>query len=179
MNQVWILGQLAQYNLYRKNYRGALENATAALKLTRANQPVLYYVYTGYVHTATVYLTLWAEPAFHDLSKQELQKLARQAVNEMKRYASAFNLGLPAAHRLQGWYVWLAGQERKAFQEWEKGLAKAAEFNMPYEEGMVHFELGCHLTAGESGRDTHLQQAHKIFTKIGAARELAQVKALL
>lgn len=53
----------------------------------------------------------------------------------------------------------------------------AAEMDIPYQQGLAHYEIGRHLEEGELGPDgssaaVHLQHAYRIFTDLGAGYDL-------
>jgi hypothetical protein len=50
---------------------------------------------------------------------------------------------------------------------------------MPYEQGLVHVEIGRHLRSGDSARQEHLAQAAEILARVGARYDLERVKAEL
>jgi hypothetical protein len=39
---------------------------------------------------------------------------------------------------------------------------------MPFDEGLVHFEIGRHLHSSQPQRAQHLSQAREIFERLGA-----------
>ena len=55
---------------------------------------------------------------------------------------------------------------------WRRSLDAARRFDLPYDEGMAHLELGRHLgpgqvTPGGWGREEHLARARELFQALG------------
>ena len=75
---------------------------------------------------------------------------------------------------LQGKYEWLMGRLSFAEEWWQKSLKAAGEMGMRYDLGMTHLEMGKRLKDR-----SHLEQAEKIFTEIGAEFDLAQARSAL
>ena len=76
--------------------------------------------------------------------------------------------------RLQGTFDWLSDKPAKARKWWHKSLAEAERRGLRYDVGMTHWELGYRL-----GERAHLEKAEALFAEIGAAWDLARVKAYL
>jgi len=83
-------------------------------------------------------------------------------------------LGLPEALRLRGRYAWLRGKPEAARRWWEKSLAVAKKLGARYEAGATHLDLGQRF-----GDRAHLEEAQRIFTELGAQRDLARVRQML
>ena len=93
----------------------------------------------------------------------------------MKRFAGVFPVGRPRWAILEGRRSWLAGHRGRAFGLWRRALATAQQLDMPYEQGLAHYEIGRHLDANDPDRAVHLQAAREILGGIQAARALAAV----
>jgi hypothetical protein len=48
---------------------------------------------------------------------------------------------------------------------------------MPYEQGLIHYELGRHCPPGDPARAAHLARAAGLFRRLGAVSDLARVAA--
>ena len=151
-----------------------------AAQLIDQSSPTGFGVIHGYSSTAEVYLTLWETHLFDNprLERQQLQQSARQACRALFKYARAFPIGKPRAWLWQGLYYWLAGKTSKAYRTWEKCLTVASELDMPYEQGLAHFEIGRHLSPRHTKRQEHLQAAHNIFERLNANYDLKRVQRL-
>jgi len=123
-----------------------------------------------------VYLALWEASHSHSPTERAaLAQAARQACKALHGYARVFPIGQPRAWLWQGLYDWLAGQPRKAHKAWRKSLAAAERLEMPYDQGLAHYEIGRHATGLE--RQEHLARACAIFARLGAAYDLARAEA--
>jgi hypothetical protein len=120
---------------------------------------------------AEVYLALWEAGRVADRAdERRLRRAARRACAALHRLARVFPIAAPPAWRQQGLYEWLAGRPAGAAQAWRRAVTAAEELAMPYEQALAHYELGRHLTD-----PAHLAQAAHLFTRLGAAYDLARV----
>jgi tetratricopeptide (TPR) repeat protein len=103
----------------------------------------------------------WPEKAKH---------ACRIALKQGKAYRGA----LPEAMTLQGRYEWLRNRLSAARRWWQRGLALAEELGQPYDEGIVHLEMGKRL-----GDRAHLERAEVIFSEVGAQWDLARAREAL
>jgi tetratricopeptide (TPR) repeat protein len=117
-------------------------------------------------------LALWEM----DQDTPDGKKLALRACKNLDRYARTYPIGRPRAWLRWGQYLYLSGRPAQAHSLWRKSLAAAEELAMPYERGLAHYEIGCHLDAGDPERRTHLERAIDLFSRLGAepVRERAQ-----
>jgi hypothetical protein len=73
-------------------------------------------------------------------------------------------------------HAWLSGHATRAHRFWQQGLEAAHRLEMPFEAGMLHYEIGRHQTGKQ--RQHHLQQAATTMQRLGALGELARIEAL-
>ena len=50
---------------------------------------------------------------------------------------------------------------------------------MPYDEGLIHYEMGRHLPLEDPARSEHLSQACEIFERLEATYDLDRVREAL
>jgi tetratricopeptide (TPR) repeat protein len=151
--------------------------------IAEISYPVGYSYLYGYSGVAEVYLTLW-EMGSNLETDQDLKMSARRACKDVQFFAKVFPLAKPDAWRFQGWYDWQAGNPRKAYKAWQRSLVYAQEQENSYQQGLTHYQIGRHLSAGgatEDGRARreHLQYAAEIFTGLGATYDLKRTNAAL
>jgi hypothetical protein len=84
-------------------------------------------------------------------------------------------VGQPRAWLYQGVFDWLAGKPRRAVRAWRQSLAAAERLDMPYEQGLAHYEIGRHAEPGAE-RQKHLDQACALLTRCGAVYDLARAR---
>jgi class 3 adenylate cyclase/tetratricopeptide (TPR) repeat protein len=172
---------LAQCLLAQAHYRlGDLAAARQAIRVTleqiRTDHPFLHpYMFETLASLPYVALSLWEAAA--EVDGKELAGHALKIFRSLARPTNAYFL--PRASLYQGAYDWLSGKHRQAEKSWANGLALAEQYQMPYDQGLAHFEIGRHQPAGDPGREQHLQQAANIFSELGAEWNLAQVKAAM
>jgi tetratricopeptide (TPR) repeat protein len=118
----------------------------------------------AFASKAQVYLTLL------DLTPEPDPRLLAEAqggVRVIQAYAKRFAIGEPRAGKLAGWLEIHQGNPGKAHAIWEKALARALEFQLPYEQAHLHYQIGRHLPKGDPHRREHLQQAVELYTRLG------------
>jgi predicted ATPase/class 3 adenylate cyclase len=168
-------GLLAMTHLRRAEFTLALEMVEKATLLTQSLLPSNFSSFSGYTGPACVYLTLW-EAGY---SLPNVRKLAWRACKMLRKYARVFPIGEPRAFLYEGWYHWLLGKRARAQNYWKRGLTRAVELGMHYDQGLIHYQIGRHLPFGDHNRKIQLNQAVEIFTQIGAKFDLEQSEATL
>ncbi|NUM47344.1 MAG: AAA family ATPase [Anaerolineales bacterium] len=172
-------GTLAIARLRQGEYQLAFEAAVQAGKLiAKTATPTLFSVFEGYAAPPAVFLSLWQYGEYLStlpsgikpitFRLEDCQKGAANALKSLHQYARIFPIGQPRAALWQGAYEWLTGKAQKAFPTWEKGLKTAQTLGLPWEEARLHYEIGRRKPGGSDIRQYHLQEAEKIFTKLGA-----------
>jgi tetratricopeptide (TPR) repeat protein len=157
----------------------ALQTIEQAVRLIEQSSPSAYYGLTGYGAAAEVTLTLLEASDAGSVEREELQRLADQACMALRNFARLFPIGQPQAWLWKGLRDWLAGKPSRAHAAWQKSLARAERLEMPYEEGLAHFEIGRHLPANDPRWRRHLLRADEIFSQLGAAHHQARVRVTL
>lgn len=176
--RIWEMGLRALVYLRQGQHEAAQRAAQAVLALARKNIPVHYSSLDGLAaatETLVCLLELSATPPA--LSDSRLRALAEQACKAMRSHAQVFPLGRARALLWQGLYYWITGYQREGVRTWEHALGLAQRLHLPYEEGLIHYEWGRHLTG--SARQHHLTQAVSLFTRLDATRDLERANAAL
>jgi tetratricopeptide (TPR) repeat protein len=165
-------GLLAVARLRQGDRAGARAEAEAGARLiARSGRPNGYYALEGYASVARVSLSLWEE------GDAQTADAARRACAALWRFAGVFPIGRPRAWLWQGLAHWLAGRRWRAHRAWGKAREVARQLGMPYEEGLAHLEAGRHLPPGDPRRPVHLARACRLFTRLGAAPDLAAARS--
>jgi tetratricopeptide (TPR) repeat protein len=173
-----LFGVLALARLHTQDAAGAFEAADRAVEHIRAMKPVAYWMQPGLAGAAEVLLSLvaagWSPtPAV----RKRLPVRAREAVTAMQRFARHFPLGRPYAALWSGTAAWTTGHPRRAHRLWARAISLAEQLGTPYELARTHREIGRTLPLDSCDRLHHLHQAEEQFEKLGAARDLAAVRA--
>ena len=149
---------------------GVWEGVRAALdKFTKASI-VDYSAYLIYSHLAEIAFLALEVGNKDNLSRaqmEELEKYARIAIKNLKKFSGVFAIGGSALDRYRGQMEWYYGRHEKAYQYWRAAAEKAGSFPIAYEAGRTELLLGQYLPANDPGRATHLQKAREIFEKAG------------
>lgn len=172
-------GLLAIARLRQGNGVAAHRAAEAAAELMQAIRvPTVYYLFEGYAGFAEVALALWEASRGQPPAQRRAQaRQAEQACAALAHYTRTFPIGRPRTALCRGLALWLGGRLAPAHAAWRAGLAAAEALTMPYETGLLHYEIGRHTTGAE--RCQSLERAHAIFARLGAAGDVARVQALL
>lgn len=179
-------GSLSLARLRQGEYQLAFDAAVAATQLiAKTPTPTLFSVFEGYAAPPAVFLTLWQFGEYLNTLPPGSQPLtftletckteAARALKSLHQYARIFPIGQPRAALWQGFYEWLCGKPEKALGNWQKGLETAQKLGLPWDEGRLLFEIGRRKPAGDPKRQAYLQNAEKIFIRLGAEYDRARV----
>jgi len=182
----WLVvrSSLATANLRLGDFESAILEAekleTLVAGISRPSGPSYLFGYTG---TASAFLELAGNSPDVD-RRSEFKNLAKKACKRLRSFSDLFPIALPQAWLYQGGFDWLSGKPQKAFKAWSKSLLYAAEMDIPYQQGLAHYEIGRHLEGGEKAPDgssaaAHLQRAYQIFTELKAGYDLNLAKTEL
>jgi tetratricopeptide (TPR) repeat protein len=127
--------------------------------------PTVYSSLLGYTLLAEAFLAKW------EVGDTAQAVPAKQIVSVLGHYAAVYRVGVPTAQRVTGLYHWLNGQHKKAFIAWKKGLAVAEQLQTEYEQGLLCYEIGRHLSHDDPEREQHLTKASEIFQRLDAKPE--------
>jgi hypothetical protein len=74
---------------------------------------------------------------------------------------------------------WLRGREQTARRKWQRGLAIAQQYGMPYDEALLEYRLG-RYSPDLSERRSRLERACSLHRQLGTTYDLrlAQTAAL-
>lgn len=171
-------GLMALAQLRRHDWKAAKEAADLGARLAEElATPTGYYTLNGYFGIARTYLELWSRAA--DRTDSVIRQASAKACKALRRYARIFPVGLPSASLCQGLYNCLAGQERRARNEWRRGLFAADRLKQPYLEAHLQVMLATRLQIDESGQLAYLTAAQTTFERLGADFDLSVVRSLL
>jgi tetratricopeptide (TPR) repeat protein len=164
-------------------WRGERELAMAALEVaarqSEQHPPSTWFAVIGYGQIAEVGLLQWetADSAKPE-ERERAAAMTSRARARLQQFARLFPIGLPRMWLSEGSYRWLAGNTASAHKAWQKGLAAAERLEMPYEQGVAHYEIGRHLS-DDVGRHRHLAHARELLARIGATYNVARVDEAL
>ena len=175
--KILLSGIMALAQAYDGDWKGARETAEATLPLFAHSDP-RYAGVTSSAAVAEVFLKIWE--AERERPLEELKPLiqsARAARKTLKEYARVFPIGKASFYVWEGLFLWLNGKPEAAQKAWARGVDTARRIQMPLWQGMANLEMGRH--AEGNTRREYLNEAAKIFQKIGADFHLAETKAEL
>jgi len=182
--EIRAVGLLAKACLLSGSYDQALRFADVGYQLiTQSLPPTVFSMAVGYSGVAEVYLRLWemqvADADIVNQSESELRRSAKRSLKTLGSFSRVFKAGMPYKLLWAGVYDWLAGSQGKAFNSWRDGLAIAERLEMPYEQGLLHYEIARRLEPGKSERADHIQAAQGIFSRLGTSASLARLDELV
>lgn len=168
-------GQLALAYLRLGQTENALGHADKVLELAADLSPTVYSLHLGFAAIAEVYFEIWESMLRYPGpgSNPGMQKSsAEKALHLLRAFQKVFPIGRAYFHYYQGWFQSLTGDPKGASKSWRRGLDAARRFRLPYEEGLIHLKLGLQLREDPGAFREHLEQAIRIFEKMGAVHEL-------
>ena len=156
----------------------ALRALEHAVRVSVESPPFAFYGHVGLGAACEVVSGLW-ETQPSGSHGDRLPDLARRSRAALRKFARIFPIAQPQAWLWQGCEQWHRGHPAHAQRAWRRGLAVAERLVMPYEEGLLRYEAGRRLTAGDPQRVAHLERARDVFRAVGADLNAAQAQAAL
>jgi tetratricopeptide (TPR) repeat protein len=105
----------------------------------------------------------------------EIEKYAKLALKNLKKFTAIFPIGGPSLNRFSGSLAWHQNQPEKALQYWRTATEKAHAFPMKYEEGRAYLELARYLPADNPERAESFEKASELFEVCGLENWVAIV----
>jgi hypothetical protein len=158
---------------------GVWDSVKAALDKFAKASVVDFSVYLTDSHLAEVAFLALEQARNENLPKSqlvEIEKYARIALKNLKKYAAIFSIGIPAVNRYSGELEWHHNRREKAHQYWRKAADKAHPIPMSYEAGRTELLLGQRLPAGHPDKLAHLRKAIEVFDASGYDNWVALAK---
>jgi eukaryotic-like serine/threonine-protein kinase len=156
----------------RARARALAEDTSARIRQVRA---AVYSTYAGYAAAAEIFLELSREePSASEASR--LLRHARRAATDLWKFSLMFPFAAPAASLHGGQVLALSGRPRLAARAFQRAVALAQRFRMPYEEAQARFAIAQNEQDGEAAGS--LDEAEKIFARLGCTYHLGRVVLL-
>ena len=105
----------------------------------------------------------------------EIEKYARLALKNLKKFTAIFPIGGPSLNRFSGNLASYQNKPEKALQYWRTATEKAHVFPMKYEEGRSYLELARHLPAENPECAPSFEKAAALFEECGLENWVAIV----
>jgi tetratricopeptide (TPR) repeat protein len=173
------LGLLALARLRIGQCDLARHDAEETLRRMERTRPMANFNMEGYAAAAEVFLTLWEENVREAGAAARIFGVrAHSACKILRQFAWIFPMARPRAWAWWGWYWRLSGRPGHAWVSWRRALQYAEQLDMPYEKGLIHFEIGRHAEVTDPARIVHLESAHEIFSRLGAADDLGRIEMI-
>lgn len=173
-------GMSALAHLCAGDLGAAYDSADRALTFIVGSPPVAYWTQQGTAATAEVFLTLLEATSKSDpRGRSRLVPRVQSACAGLRRYARRFPLGQAHAALWLGTWASLSGRPRRAMRLWRRAIETAARLDTPYERGRAHLEIARTSAPGAVDRGHHLHEAIDVFTRLGAAADLARARRQL
>jgi hypothetical protein len=170
--QIWLYGLLGLTELRLDNLAEAQTAVDKAQEAISAATPSAFYLLEPLSGMIEVNRALWlASP-----DKKDLQKRAQRSVGLLKQFARSFPYSRPRSLLWEGIFARHEGSPEKARKLWLRGLERARELQMPYDEAVILLELGSETA--EATSTEYLEQARAIFSELGAVHELNRLDSL-
>ena len=168
-----INGMLAEIKYIQGDPQG-LKTAQALIEKLSKSSIVDYSIYPG--------LRSIGETIFHALQdpnqpdKAGITKSAHQVIKVLKGYSAIFEIGVPILNRCTGYLAWQEGKQKNAFAAWQKGLEKARDLKMYFEQAQLEYEIGLHEPLNDPEREAHWKAALEMFKTIGLENRANQIQ---
>jgi hypothetical protein len=98
-------------------------------------------------------------------------------LKRFRAFANVFPITEPRCLLYEGLHLWQSGKPERARKAWARGLRRAQELDMPYDQGLILLEGGLHSSGTE--RADQLHRAVEMFTSLGAELDLQRARRAL
>lgn len=179
--EITTYGLLGQAHQRLGHYEQAIENAQTALQLLDSSSVVSWLPVPGLTGTAEVFLANnhYMNTGVDIRDAAPTEKPLRQVTRILQQYAHVYPIIRPYALGFKGRLAALRERPGAARHRLHQALSKAEALNMPYEQGLVHYELGRLQNVDQTDRKIHLEIALRLFSKLGASYDLQRTQSLL
>lgn len=155
--------------------------AAVALELAERGLPILRecgVVWGGYAFgpagIADVLLSHWEQAS--GAVSSTIQSQAKLACRELSRLARTSPICRLYSLLMNGRLCFLTGQPARALENWKRAAEVAELLQTPREQAQAIYRTGLATSASDPERESRLRQAADIFERLGAAKELAELK---
>jgi class 3 adenylate cyclase/tetratricopeptide (TPR) repeat protein len=174
-DQILGYGLLALARWRRGQVESARDAADAAEEIIGRTNQVSHYLLPAYVGLAEVYVGLWEAHPRERTLVEEMRRRTHHLCKLLGQFSQMYPIGQPDAWLVRGHYERLRGRAGRAQRAWNRSLAAAGRYRMPYEKGRAHAALGRYLPPGDPASKVHRSRARECFGQIGAGYDLRQL----
>jgi Protein kinase domain/AAA ATPase domain len=164
-------GLAAAIHAHMGDWERGKQYADRALHLMAQTSPTAFYSFEGYAGTAEFYLALWEARADFQYRAATLE-----ALGYLHQFARIFDVAHSRWLIFQGWYAWLDGNRKGAWQNGEQAVLEALHLHMPYDEALARYHFARFLPKDDMRRPEHLMRAAELFDHLGARWDLERTR---
>ena len=161
--RIWGHGMHALARLRAGQPDAALETAERAMQLIVGSRPVAYWTQQSNAAVTEVYATLFAAD-----SSPALRRRLRQATKAMSAFGRVFLFGRAAGHYWRAIAFDARGRRAAAIDELRRCVEIAERYQMHFELGLAHRDLGRWLPSDDPARADHLERGSELLADLGA-----------
>jgi predicted ATPase/class 3 adenylate cyclase len=152
-DRIFGAGILALGRFRRGDRAGALAAADLSEAVIKTTDQVAHYLLESYISLAKVYDGMWAE------GSTDMRRRVVGISKLMRRYATMYPIGKPAALLVRGWLASHDGRSARAAKLYRAALAAATRYRMPAIEAAAHRALATRAGLDDAARQQHAAQA--------------------
>ena len=165
------------YYLRKQEYQQCANTALDIMQIASKYSPSFFSSLMGFSCPADIFLSLW-ELGFGS-DEMPVRKYCKKGLRLIDKFSNIFPIGKPRALLLRGRFCHIQKKYAKAMALWTTGAALAAKMKMPYEHGLILFEMAKHLDLNNPERRRQLTESICIFENCGASYSLSLAKQAL
>jgi class 3 adenylate cyclase len=161
-------GLIAQAHLHAGRRGAAIDAAELGLQLLLDRKPgAVYYAFWGVAALAETWLSIWQARL-----AAAARERAERACSLLRAFARTMPMARPRSSLCDGRLAALAGRPTTAIRKLREGLDLAMKLQMPFDQALLHSELGCRLEGDAGARSQHHATAADLLAAHGANAEL-------
>ncbi len=165
-DQILGRGVLALSQWQRGEKAAARQTTEAAEAIIATTNQISHYLPPAYTGLAEVYIGLWQDQTGNPEVVREMDRRLRQLGKILGQFSLMYPIGKPTAYLVKGRYYSMKGWKRSAIRCWQRSLAAAERFQMPYEQSQAHAELARHLPDHDPQSAFHRQRAFELHQQL-------------
>jgi len=184
---------LSQVYMRQDNVQQALEMALKTSHLLDEMELPSIELFEAYSSIIEVYLHLWEthyQPTtnimervlnttvFSSKERFAFAKLSERICDMFDKYAEIYPVAAARSWGFYGLYHWVDGDVQLAQRCWQRAIECAEKYQLPYEQGLAHFEMARHLPQSHPQTSQHIQYAYSLFKQVNAKHELDKLNKM-
>ena len=165
---------LALSYVYARNLQYVYDLIEESIHSMNPGVQPTFYGYTGYTALIECCIVLYNSNPIEKIPL--IVPYMKHLLHLLERHSEIYPISKCGFLYWKGSFHFLMRDKKGAFREWNKGLKLAENLDMPFEQALCLYAIGKNDKSNYETSENYLDQAMKIFKKLGANHQLEAVK---